>query len=52
MKFIFDLDNKDLLPRTLEIAEAVEGFSKKFGLKDLRTPPEEGKAPVMPHGAT
>ncbi len=44
MKFIFDLDNKDLLPRTLEIAKAVEDFSKKFGLKDLRTPPEEGES--------
>ena len=28
MKFIFDLPNKELLPRTLDLADAIESFTQ------------------------
>lgn len=43
MKFIFDLPNKELLPRSLDLADAVEDFVQKFGIKDVKIKQKEGE---------
>lgn len=43
MKFIFDLPNKELLPRTLDLADAIENFAQKFGIKDVQAKQKEGE---------
>lgn len=43
MKFIFDLKNKDLLPRTLDIADAIEDFTQKFDIKDVKEKQKDGE---------
>lgn len=43
MKFIFDLPNKELLPRSLDLADAIEDFTQKFGIKDVKLKQKEGE---------
>ena len=43
MKFIFDLENKDLLPRLLDVSEKIEKLAAAMDGKDVRKPPMEGE---------
>lgn len=43
MKFLFDLENEELLPATYDLAEAVEQFAQNVNLSELRQSPGEGE---------
>lgn len=43
MKFLFDLPNEQLLPKTFDLVEKIEDFAKKTNISELRTPANEGE---------
>lgn len=43
MKFLFDMPNEQLLPATIDLAEAVGHLVEVSNLKSLQTPVQEGE---------
>lgn len=43
MKFLFDMENKDLLPRLLDVSEEIEKLVAAMGGENVRKPPMEGE---------